>query len=558
MMIKFLLLLLSSFVIVALGQPDVSSLISLLASTCGFALFFLSLFSCSKRKTRFLLSFFWFSAVQSVQLFWLATPEYQGAYIFFVYGGILLFLGLQFAFLSLFFPMSHQSALLNTRRILFIASLWTLIEWSRLYILCGFVWNPIGLSMTAFPISSQMASIWGVFGLSFWVCLVNLLILRGILHRSRKEGSLAIFALIFPFLFGWLHMQFHEMRKSKEEELYHTALIQTAMLPHEKSYFHEKGDAFVSPYVQWKWIVESLEEGKSQELDLIVMPEFAVPFSAKVPIYSYEEVEKILSAIWQEKGDFSHLLIPSLSETREVQGTKQIYVNNLFWAQAISDHYGAEVVIGLDDTDRAVGKHYNAAFHLMPEMDLISRYEKQVLLPLAEYLPFSFLKPLVARYGIVDFFTHGRKAKIFRGKHPLNVSICYEECFGYLIRRGKLNGAKLFVNITNDAWYPFSRLPLKHFIHGKLRAIENGIPLVRACNTGLTGAIDSLGHVVDTLGSKDFQRERGALFVSLNLYSYQTIYTYVGDYLIVAISLFFLWRGLRKHSRCFPNRSLIT
>ena len=74
-------------------------------------------------------------------------------------------------------------------------------------------------------------------------------------------------------------------------------------------------------------------------------------------------------------------------------------MNNLFWAQAVANHYGSEVVLGLDDSDEEKGEHFNAAFHVMPHKHAINRYEKRVLLPLAEYLPFSFLKPLVARYG---------------------------------------------------------------------------------------------------------------------------------------------------------------
>jgi apolipoprotein N-acyltransferase len=199
-------------------------------------------------------------------------------------------------------------------------------------------------------------------------------------------------------------------------------------------------------------------------------------------------------------------------------------------------------VIGLDDSDEENGETYNAAFHLLPHKTTINRYEKRVLLPLAEYLPFSFLKPLVARYGITDFFTHGKEAKVFEGAYPLNISICYEECFSHLIRQGKLGGAKLFINVTNDAWYPSSRLHLSHFSHGKLRAIENGVPVVRACNTGVTAAVDSLGRTVGQLGTENLEVQRGALITELNLYTYPTLYTYLGDYLIVALSfILILW-----------------
>lgn len=536
-MIKNSLLFISSFIIVALGQPDASSILSLLASGCGFALFWLILFSFPQRKTRFLLSALWFTAVQAVQLSWMASPEYQGIYIFFVYGALILFLGIEFGLLSLLFPAKPS---LSWKRLLAIAALWTLFEWSRLFILCGFAWNPIGLSMTAFPISSQLASVWGIFGLSFWTVFVNLLALRTCIKWSLKQGSIASAAFLFPFLFGFVHMQYHEGKKKEDQASYHVALIQTSLLPDQKSYFHEQPGAFVSPYDQWKSIIKYIEDEGVKTLDLIAMPEYVVPFSARSTIYGYEEVKGILDFLWEEGEDYTHLLTPTLSEKHELRGKEKWYVNNLFWAQAIADHYGAEVVLGLDDRDEKLEKSYNAAFHVVPNKKEIKRYEKRILLPLAEYLPFPILKPLIARYGISDFFTHGTKAKVFEGNYPLNISICYEECFSHAIREGKLNGAKLFVNVTNDAWYPFSRLPLKHFEHGKLRAIENGVPLVRACNTGVTAAVDSLGRIVGKLGEGNVERQKGALVTTLDLYSYSTIYTYLGDYLIVVLSLIFV------------------
>lgn len=535
-MLKNSVLFVLSFVIVAWGQPDASPFLSLLASSCGFALFWLILFSLPSKKHRFLLSTLWFTAVQSVQLSWLASPQFQGAYIFFVYGGLILFLGAQFGLLSLFFPKKPP---LKVKKLLAIASIWTLIEWGRLFIFCGFAWNPIGLSMTAFPISSQLASVWGIFGLSFWTALVNLLVLYAITSWNFKGAALAAGCFLFPFLFGLLHMQYHDSKEWNEKT--RVALIQTSLLPNEKSFFYHQGHAYVPPYQQWQAILHYLGEKGNLDVDLIAMPEYTVPFSANKRVYAYEDVKQVLENAWGPH-DWSYLLEAPLAEKHEGKGEERWYVSNLFLAQALADHYGAEVVIGLDDSDEEKGESYNAAFHLLPHKITINRYEKRVLLPLAEYLPFSFLKPLVARYGITDFFSHGKEAKVFEGAYPLNISICYEECFSHLIREGRLGGAKLFINVTNDAWYPSSRLHLTHFSHGKLRAIENGVPLARACNTGVTAAVDSLGRTVGQFGNENLELQRGALVADLHLYTYPTLYTYFGDYLIVILSfLIILW-----------------
>ena len=252
-------------------------------------------------------------------------------------------------------------------------------------------------------------------------------------------------------------------------------------------------------------------------------------------------MKRIAETLWGEV-DFSSLLVEPFIEKRG----GRTYVSNSFWAQAVSDHYGAEMVIGLDDFD---GEHsYNAAFHFVPRTLNITRYEKRVLLPLAEYLPFPFLKPLIARYGINSFFTHGKGAKVIEGRCPLSVSICYEECFSHLMREGRSKGAKLFVNVTNDAWYPFSRLPQQHFDHGRIRAIENGVPLVRACNTGVTAGVDSLGRTLGRFENSNgnFELERGALFLPIDLYAFSTLYTLWGDGFILVLSLVCLVFLIRK------------
>ena len=135
------------------------------------------------------------------------------------------------------------------------------------------------------------------------------------------------------------------------------------------------------------------------------------------------------------------------------------------------------------------------------------------------------VKKLTKSYGISDFFTHGRESKVIESKVPFSISICYEETFAELIREGY--GSKvqtLFVNVTNDNYYPNSRLPQQHFDHAKLRAVENGVPLIRACNTGITGVVDRFGRVVSVLGKggRDSEWQQGALDVTFQAQSHRT------------------------------------
>ncbi|MCB1109476.1 MAG: apolipoprotein N-acyltransferase [Chlamydiia bacterium] len=512
---RITLLLLVSWALFSWGQPHVSPILSLLASSFGLTLLWLGIMRLKGKRGRFFVSALWFFAVQLVQLSWMASPTYQGNYIFFVYGGLALWLGAEFGVLSLFLPLKGS---ISIRRILGISALWTLLEWSRLHILCGFAWNPVGLSLTGFPVSSQFASVFGVFGLSFLVMGINFLGYNLVRQWNRRNITAYGAVLLFPYLFGAFHLEFHGKGKEKP---YHVALVQTALLPDEKDYYYGKEDRFVHPFLQWYSIVTYLKNHGEKDLDLIVLPEYALPFGAHATVYPFAEMAPFMEG---ELGDLSYLLTSSLAEERGGQW----FVSNAFWARALSDYYKAEIVMGLDSKDEA--GMYNAAFHFSRKE--ITRYEKRILLPLAEYLPFSFLKPLVARYGITQFFTHGKEAKVVGDAHPMSLSVCYEECFPYLMREGRKKGAKLFVNVTNDGWYPDSNLPEAHFIHGRVRAIENGVPLLRACNTGVTAGVDSLGRT-----TAKFEEEKGALFASINLYSYSTLYTFWGDAMIVLLSL---------------------
>lgn len=225
-------------------------------------------------------------------------------------------------------------------------------------------------------------------------------------------------------------------------------------------------------------------------------------------------------------------------------------VNNAYWLQGLANYFNAYVVAGLEDAeDLATGERefYSSAQFFQPQPKdvtencpvCIQRYEKRVLVPMGEYIPFSFCRELAAAYGVTGSFTCGKEAKVF--EHPkslVGISICYEETFGDMMRENRLLGAGLLVNLTSDVWYPNSRLPQQHLDHAKLRTIENGIPLIRACNTGVTGAFDSLGRTVAILGEGAAEPEwvSDSLYVEVPSYTYKTFYTKVGDNFIIIFS----------------------
>jgi apolipoprotein N-acyltransferase len=532
---RFLGLICSLF-IVAGGQPAWIPFLCPVAAALGYALFWICC-AGGTRWQRFWLATLWSACVQLVQLSWMTSIAFQGYYILFVYAILSALLGLQFGFFNLFLGDWRS---LSSIRLLAGASLWTVIEWSRLFVLCGFSLNPVGLSLSAYLPSLQFAAIWGIYGLSFWVMLTNLILTKAYFTMGRGRVRLAALWLIvalIPTLFGLGYLKYDESCKSGVG--IHAALVQTGLLPSEKVPLPNRHVEFISPYEQWSHIFRYLKEENRESWDLIVLPEAVVPIPAQECVYLYSAV---LNCIELELGERALLMLPPLSspfaEKRLIDG-KQIWcVSNAFWAQSLSNFYRAEVVIGLDHEERESGKNYNAAFHFLPFCPKIERYDKRVLLPLAEYLPFAPLKSLTQRYGISAFFSHGKEAKVFNGRIPMSVSICYEETFPGLIRKGRLNGAELLVNVTNDNYYPTSRLPKQHFDHARLRPVETGAPLLRACNSGVTGAVDSCGRILGLLSDAngEVERVKGALTVFLKMKTHSTLYRFWGDAGIIGLS----------------------
>ncbi len=330
----------------------------------------------------------------------------------------------------------------------------------------------------------------------------------------------------------------------KEDQNISVALVQTALLPSEKTLLKGRSREFIYPLIQWERILSHLHP--VQDVDYIVLPEAAIPYGVSIPVYPLEGVKCLLRKHFPEK---ESLPFPPLHFPYAVKNEKGIWmVTNGYLSQFLANMYNAELIIGLDDTDPKQNLHYNAAFHFIPHAESYQRYEKHLLLPLAESLPFAWAKKLSEQYGISSFFTPGDKVKILQGILPISLSICYEEMFSEFMREGRKKGSTLFVNITNDNWFPNAHLPREHFNHGRIRAIENGVFLLRACNTGITCVIDCLGRAIKTLDKPGKPFSAGVLVSSFKPYAFSSLYTFWGDGAIISIALIFSALCFRKRS----------
>lgn len=515
-----------ALLIVALGQPSFSPLLAPVAAVCGYALFWKAIARFPSKHQRFWKGWIWYAAVSMVQLSWMTAIEYQGIYILFVWVAVSIGVGFQFGLLSTLIPYNQK---LTAARAGAIAAVWTLFEWSRYHFLCGYSWNVVGLALSD-PIAMQCAALFGILGLSFWVMLVNLFGLRALSRGGRACYALWALLAAVPYLFGCIHLGYHKKRMAACSERYRCVLVQTGVLPPEKVPIQGSTSAFISPYEQWKKILSYVSLFRDSSVDLVVLPEAAVPFSLNVELYDPERVRKIFI---ETLGQLDESVFPPLSGDSRV--------SNAYLVQALANAFESDVIVGLDYTDPN-GLSYNSAFFARPHQLLFERYDKRILMPLAEYLPFRWLSPLVKAYGITGFFTPGKSARLFESRLPLAASICYEETFPAKVREGRLLGAQLLVNITNDGWYPFSKLTSQHFEHARFRSVENGVPLVRSCNTGVTAAIDSLGRTLEKLEESNGCRnlQRGAVLVQIIPYTYFTLFAMWGNGGIVCVCLLLL------------------
>jgi apolipoprotein N-acyltransferase len=151
------------------------------------------------------------------------------------------------------------------------------------------------------------------------------------------------------------------------------------------------------------------------------------------------------------------------------------------------------------------------------------------LVPFGEFIPFSGVIGFVRGWAeFISDLEPGSRTVVFPGPPaPFGIVICYEGIFPDLVRDFVRDGARLMVNMTNDAWFGRTDGPDQHLAMYPLRAIEHRVSVVRAANTGVSAFIAPSGQIVRRM--KLF--ERGVLTDRVALRVGRTLYTRLGDWL---------------------------
>ena len=375
------------------------------------------------------------------------------------YGGLglpeaLLLTGLLVIYLSCY-PMMHGWLVSRLdRRPLVVSMLlspvfWVLLEWLRGQAFTGFPWLAAGYSQTD-SLLGGLAPLGGVFTVSYALVLTAAL-LAG-LPRLRHPAAFVWsgIGLLVLWGLGWLAGA-HEWTEPAGEPV-RVSLLQGNIDQAEK-WKPEMRDITIARYTR---MTRNEWYDGDWGARLVVWPESAIPAFA-------DQVEEAV-------------IRPLIREVASV---------------------GGDLLIGVPVLDRTDWRYYNAVMAVTG--DGVNYYYKHHLVPFGEFLPLrEWLGTLmeVMPLPVADFSAGALDQPLLQvAGQPVRASVCYEIAFGNEIRHG-LPEARLLVNVSNDAWFGDSIAASQHFQMARMRALETGRWVLRATNTGITGAIDDKGRVV--------------------------------------------------------------
>jgi len=370
----------------------------------------------------------------------------------------------------------------SLRALLFAPFIWVAVELARAYI-TSFPWDLLGYTQIDNIPLTRIASVTGVYGLSFEIALVNTVVTAAFLVPRQKRASLLAVSVAAIVL-----LQAGKLYSPPALPTTHgVTLVQSNV-----------------PVLDEAWTLDYELETLRELATLSVRPR-AEPDGSPGLI------------IWPEAPT------PFFTTDLHVRTTLADIARNANSA-IIASTIG---IRGFDDPSGA-RQIYNAASVVAPNGAWIAEYDKIHLVPFGEYVPFAdllvFARKLTREVGT---FSRGRSRDPLQlDGNRVGIFICYESIFPNEIRQFARNGAQVFVNISNDGWYGNTSAPLQHLNMARMRAIENHRWLLRDTNTGVTTVIDPDGRIV--VQAPRFQRTalQGAYDAEQNT----TFYTRHGDW----------------------------
>ncbi|MGA7070307.1 MAG: apolipoprotein N-acyltransferase [Bradyrhizobium sp.] len=374
------------------------------------------------------------------------------------------------AYLALFTALGFALARLfwtrDASRVIALAASLTMSEWLRGHALTGFPWNTLGYALTEPLALAQTASLIGLWGLTFLAVAIfaSPAVLIDGTSRGRKPWiapALALVVLLAMAVFGVVRLS------RQPTVMLNTKLrIMQPNLEQDARFNYSAKAEVMKKYLTLSDRASGPQSTGVRDVNILIWPESAFPFFLTREADAMAQIADLLP-----KGTV--LVTGSVRAPDVPPGTR-------------------------------IRRAYNSIYVIDHDGNVLSVYDKLHLVPFGEFLPFQDwlekigLEQLTKVQGGFIPGTHRRSMDVPNAPRMLPL-ICYEAVFpGDVVERNDRPG--WIVNLTNDGWFGISTGPYQHLQQARLRAIEQGLPLVRAANTGISAVIDPLGRLVARLG----------------------------------------------------------
>jgi apolipoprotein N-acyltransferase len=401
-------------------------------------------------------------------------------------------------------------------RILALGVTLTAAEWLRGHVLTGFPWNAFGYALTAPLALAQSASLIGIWGLTFIAIVASAspaTLADEAAETRRPWLPLALSIAVIAGLGAWGTVRLYRTPTRLVDNV-HLRIMQPN-LQQDVRFNYAARQQVMNRYIALSDRASGPQSLGARTATHLIWPESPFPF--------------ILTREPEALAQIAKLLAP---KTVLITGAMRL----------------AEPV------DPSHPRAFNSIYVLDHDGAIQALYDKVHLVPFGEYLPFGRLLERLGLQALTkqqDGFLPGDRRRLLSipGAPQALPLICYEAIFPAEVA-ATAERPGWMINVTNDGWFGISTGPYQHFQQARMRAIEQGLPLVRAANTGISAVVDPVGRVISAL---PLGRE-GVLDAPLPRPIGLTVYARVGDttaFVIVAAALFAVLRrrfsaGMKK------------
>ncbi|MBF0268235.1 MAG: apolipoprotein N-acyltransferase [Alphaproteobacteria bacterium] len=437
----------------ALALPPIYFLPVLGLSFAGLALL---LSGAASRKSAFATGWWFGLGFFTAGLYWISNALLVDAarFAWFIPFSLFGLSGVLAIFCGLATLLSWRICRKGVGGALALAAAWVLLEWLRSFVFTGFPWNLIAsIWVPVLPVLQSEAWI-GPYGLGFltlWAAIVWPLIFRDRSARHRLLAGLPFLILLLLGMGGLMRLQGGDIVMTDDVRL---RLVQPN-IPQTLKWKNELRFAHLLK------LIEMSQVASDEPPTHVIWAETAVPYILDHDVQARLAVAKAVPA--------NGLVITGAVRTTE-PGLEPYQIWNS--------------LLAIDESGLIRGV-----------------FDKFHLVPFGEYMPLKSILPLKKiTEGATDFSPGpGPLTIALPGLPPVGPLICYEVIFPHAVAEpGKR--PDWLLNLTNDSWYGISTGPHQHFATARMRAVEEGLPLVRVANSGISGVIDPYGRVVAELG----------------------------------------------------------